>query len=142
MVLNPLKKVTDFSPLVPPKKLPSTKAWKLTSEYVRKKAKGKCYTCGRRVHYKKLNAGHFIEKQGNAGIYFDLRGLRAQCFYCNRRLHGNKAVYAIKLLQEIGEKEVNDLYKLSRKSKVWRKNELKEIEKERERDLVDLIIPS
>lgn len=131
--------MNDISPIVYPKKLPNTKAWKLTSEYVRKLARGRCYTCGRSVPFNKLSAGHFIEKLGCAAIYFDLRGLRGQCFYCNRQLHGNKAVYAIKLLEEIGQEGIQDLYKLSRKPKVWRKNELKEIEIARGKDLKGLL---
>jgi hypothetical protein len=102
----------------------------LTSEYVRKKSGGKCYTCERKIIYKKLSAGHFIEKIGAAGIYFDLRGIRAQCFYCNRRLHGNKAIFAAKLIEENnGDATViTDLYKLCQKPKFWRKNELRLIE--------------
>jgi len=125
----------DLSPIVYPKKLPNTKAWKLTSEYVRLLANGRCYTCGRSVPFKKLSAGHFIEKLGCAAIYFELAGLRGQCYYCNRLLHGNKAVYAIKLLDELGADGLKTLYKLSRKPKFWRKNELEKIAAEREKDI-------
>ena len=118
---------------VPFKKLKNTKAWLLTSEYVRRKSKGICYTCGRRVEFKKLCAGHFREKIGNAGTYFDLDGLRAQCFYCNRRLHGAKDIYARKLLKEIGEKGLNNLFKKSVKGKQWTKEELEVIVEERQK---------
>lgn len=119
----------DFSPTVPFKKLKNTKAWKITSYYVRKKAKNICYTCGHRYDFKELSAGHFIEKIGAAGIYFDLRGLRAQCFYCNRRLHGNKAIYAKYLVDEYGPGILNDLHKAAQKPKHWTKNELEIVEK-------------
>lgn len=133
--MRPLKKSKDISPIIYPKKLPNTKAWKLTSEYVRLLANGKCYTCEAYTPFKKLSAGHFIEKIGCASIYFDLRGLRGQCYYCNRRLHGHKALYAIKLLDEIGAGEIKNLFNLSRKSKFWRKNELEIIATEREKDI-------
>jgi len=116
---------------VPFKKLKSTKAWKLTSELVRKLAKGRCYTCGRIVPFSKLVAGHAIEKIGKAGIYFDLDCLRGQCQYCNRRLHGNYAVYTLKLIKEIGEERVRRMHKRAR-PKQWSKEELKEIEKDRQ----------
>lgn len=122
---------TDLSPIVPFKKLPNTKAWKLTSEYVRKVSGGTCYTCGKRYPYSKLVAGHFIEKIGSGAIYFDLRGLRAQCnFNCNRMAHGNKAIYAAKLIEEYqdGGQTILDLRKLCYKPKLWRKNELHLIE--------------
>jgi hypothetical protein len=105
----------DFSPTVPFKKLKNTKAWKLTSEYVRKRANGICYTCGQRYPFEKLVAGHFIEKLGAAAIYFDLRGLRAQCGWnCNRQRHGAKEVYTLKLIDEIGRDEIEDLRRLAR----------------------------
>ena len=120
----------DISPIVFFQKLKSTKAWKLTSLYVRTESKGKCYTCGTVYPIKKNHAGHLIEKLGAAAIYFDLDGIRNQCYRCNRLLHGDKDVFGQKLRKEIGEERVNVLYKKSRKTKVWRKNELKEIEKE------------
>ena len=122
---------------VPPSKLTNTKAWKLTSLYVRKKADGICYTCERKIEFKRLSAGHFREKRGNAGIFFDLRGLRAQCYYCNRRLHGAKDIYAMKLEKE-DPGVVEYLYKKSIKPKTWTKEELKEIANAREKDLISL----
>lgn len=123
----------DISPIVPFNKLPSTKAWKLTSELVRKLGKGKCYTCGARVGYSKLVAGHYREKRGGSATYFDLDNLRAQCgWYCNRQRHGAKDVYAMKLVAECGPKILSELIKRGSKSKVWRKNELEEIANQRQ----------
>ena len=123
-----------FSPTVNFEKLPNSKAWKLTSELVRRKGKGRCYTCGKRYPMNKLVAGHFLEKRGNAATYFDLDGLRPQCqWYCNRMRHGAKDEYAFKLIAEIGLTRVLALKKKAQKSKQWTKAELKEIEKEREK---------
>ena len=131
--------------LVPFKKLASTLAWKLTSQYVRLKVcnltdsdekYGECYTCEKVFPFKKLYAGHLIEKIGHAAIYFDLDGIRAQCYKCNRMLSGDKDNFGQKLRKEIGEERVNNLYKKSRPSKTWNKEELKEIAEARHDDLV------
>lgn len=121
-----MKKVTkmDISPIVYFKQLKNTKAWKVTSLYVRTESKGRCYTCNKVYPIEKLHAGHLIEKLGAAAIYFDLDGIRGQCYRCNRQLHGNKDIFGQKLRKEIGEERVNNLYKKSRKTKVWTKNEL------------------
>jgi 5-methylcytosine-specific restriction endonuclease McrA len=124
------KKPSKFY-LVPFTKLPATKAWKLTSEYVRRIANGICYTCNRKVGYEKLVAGHFIEKRGGAATYFDLDNLRAQCgWYCNRMQHGAKTDYTLKLIAEIGMDRVVALKKKAQKSKQWNKAELGDIEEE------------
>ena len=115
------------------KKLPNTKAWKLTSYLVRTEAKGICYTCGKSFPKNKLVSGHFIDKWGHAATYFDLDNLRAQCFSCNRMKHGNLGIYALKLQKEIGDIRLKKLQKKSSKSKVWTKKELDEITLEREK---------
>ena len=117
------------------KKLPQTKAWKLTSELIRRRSKGKCYTCGKIFPLNKLNAGHFIEKTGHAGIYFEDDNLRAQCFRCNRLLHGNLVEYTIRLQKEIGQERINKLLKKGNKPKIWTKEELEDIENKREEEL-------
>lgn len=119
--------------IIPFKELETHKAWRLTSKLVRLRAKGICYTCNSKPE--KLFAGHFREKIGSSGIYFDLRGLRGQCFYCNRRLHGNYAIYHPKLIREIGIEEYEDLNKKAQRAKVWTLKELEEIIQEREVEL-------
>lgn len=125
--------------IVPFNKLPGTKAWKTTSELVRKKSKGICYTCERPYPFNKLVAGHFIEKRGNANVYFDMENLQAQCqWYCNRMLHGSKDVYAAKLIQEKGPKILYDLLKRAGKPKQWTQKELEEIYQERSAEIQKL----
>lgn len=125
--------------IVPFEKLKTTKAWKLTSKLVRLKSKGICYTCDKKYPFEKLAAGHFREKRGSAGIYFEMDGLRAQCLYCNRRLHGNYAVYHFKLMKEIGMERYEKLNKLAQRSKVWTLLELEKIAEEREDSIKRLI---
>ena len=124
--------------LIPFKKLASSKAWKLTSELVRKQSKGICYTCGKFFPFEKLSAGHFIEKIGNAAIYFDLNGLRAQCYRCNRKLHGAKDIYVLKLLKEIVQEGIEMLRRKAGRTHIWTVAELSQIESDRKKDLADL----
>src|SRR3990167_8394647 len=109
------------SPLttIPFKKLKNTKAWKLTSEYVRRKSGGRCYTCGGVFPMEKLVAGHFIEKIGNAATYFVLENRRAQCkCNCNRMKHGSKDIYALKLIKELGPDIIEKLHRRAGKPRV------------------------
>lgn len=131
------KKGSEFE-VIPFKKLPSSKAWKFTSQYVRLKGDGFCYTCGKKYGYEKLVAGHFREKIGGSSTYFDLRNLRSQCYYCNVKLHGNKQEYSRKLVNEYGKDILNELALLGSKSKQWTRKELDEIAKMRENDIKEL----
>ena len=128
-----------ISQIVPFKKLKNTRAWKLTSLYVRRKSKNVCYTCGNKYPISKLVAGHFIEKIGNAGTYFDMDNLRPQCqWYCNRMRHGAKDIYALKLIEELGDGIIKELHKRASKSKQWTQLELNVIVLEREKQLKEL----
>ncbi len=126
-----MKTSQDYE-LVPFEKLKGTKAWKNTSLLVRLSSNGICYTCGKEVGFDKLVAGHAKEKRGHASIYFDLDGLRGQCGYCNRRLHGNYRIYTLKLIDEIGRERVDAYERKSQKTKHWTKGELNKIAQERE----------
>lgn len=125
--------------LVPFEKLKSSKAWKITSELVRKSGGKKykyemnrCYTCDGLYPIEKLVAGHFIEKRGNANTYFDLQNLKPQCSWnCNRMKHGAKDIYAKKLIQEYGPNIVKDLFRKAGKAKRWTKLELENLAEER-----------
>lgn len=76
------------------------KAWKLVSEYVRRKANGKCYTCGDRKNWKEQNCGHYIH--GDSLDFEVDTNLRCQCVYCNRHLHGNSGIFLSRLIKELG----------------------------------------
>lgn len=131
------EKRSDQFTIIPFERLKTSSAWKLTSELVRRKALVnpqekdkkkwicKCYTCGRLIPYEKACAGHAREKRGGSAIYFDYKdGIRCQCNYCNRRLHGNYGVFTIKLLDEIGRERIDAYNRKAQKSKVWTKADL------------------
>lgn len=83
------------------------RAWKLFSEYVRRKHSdehgySRCYTCEVRAHWKQLQCGHGIPGRNNA-VLLDESICRPQCAYCNIWKHGQLHIFATKLQLENGE---------------------------------------
>jgi hypothetical protein len=67
-----------------------------------------CYTCGNQVHWKRLDAGHYIGRS-NRGTRFDLRNIRPQCTKCNSFEEGQHWKFRQALVIELGEAEVKSL---------------------------------
>ena len=88
------------------------KLWKLVSEYIRKRDKGICITCGRWAEGKGYHAGHYIPKAicGMVLRYSD-RNIYGQCYNCNINLGGNGAKFHIELVKRYGQGFVDDLWK-------------------------------
>ena len=91
-------------------------AWKACSEYVRKSAADRdgiveCYTCGKRAHWKKMQAGHAVPGRGNA-VLCELDALRVQCYSCNICKHGEHHVFLPKLIKELGMERVDEIIAL------------------------------
>jgi hypothetical protein len=87
------------------------KAWAAFSEYVRTRdclrttgcaSFGLCITCGKRNHFKLLQAGHFIAGRHNA-VLFSEKGVHAQCYNCNINLKGATLEYRRKIIEMYGE---------------------------------------
>lgn len=93
------------------------KAWKLVSQYVRKREADAggfcgCYTCGAPIHaVLEAQAGHAIGGRHNS-VLFDDEICRPQCVRCNVFLRGNYPVFTAKLIREKGlewfEKKLSD----------------------------------
>ena len=86
-------------------------AWNLKSEYVRRKdanARGNvaCFICGKRFHFKKVNAGHYIHRNA---LDFNKYNIQVSCIRCNRWLHGNLGLYAYRLIEVFGLKAYRNL---------------------------------
>jgi hypothetical protein len=117
---------------IPKVKLPSLRRrkkvlWELCKQITRKRyakpdGSWNCYTCDKPIDEpKKAHTGHCINSHfGGLRLRFDLRNLRIQDHYCNINLGSNGAVYVMKLKKEIGDEEVNSMFKLLdiRKEKV------------------------
>jgi len=83
-----------------------SKAWGLQSEFVRKIADGKCFTCGDRRNWKEQQAGHFIHGDS---LDFDIRNIHCQCVRCNHYLSGNLIEYTKKMLVLYGDEVIEEL---------------------------------
>lgn len=90
----------------PPLRALKAKAWKLFSEYVRRRdadAGGTehCYTCGTPKFWKELQCGHAIPGRHNA-VLLDEEICRPQCPRCNVFMGGRYEIFATKLIKERG----------------------------------------
>ncbi len=100
---------------------------KLFSQYVRMKGCDKngfdnCYTCGIRLHWKKMNAGHFHHGK----LDFDERNRRKQCPQCNTWKSGNLGIFGTKLAEELGVQGMIQLM-IDAHQRVYSTPELKQI---------------
>ena len=80
------------------------KCWEIMSLFTRLKyanADGfaKCITCGKSLHYTKLNAGHFIHGKMDYNEF----NVNPQCVRCNKWLHGNLIQYTTYLMLKYGQ---------------------------------------
>jgi len=61
-----------------------------------------CITCGKRYHFKLLQAGHFIAGRHSANLFSE-RGTHAQCYNCNINLKGATLEYRRQIIKLYGE---------------------------------------
>ena len=106
--------------------LKTSKAWKELSKHTRYRDKGICYTCLVQHDPREMDAGHFFHR--SSMMFFNTIFVRCQCVRCNRFLHGNLGIYARRLTEEIGLKELKRAEVESVKYKKWSPKELKAIE--------------
>jgi hypothetical protein len=113
------------------------RAWKLMSEYVRRKDADEggyvgCYTCGAPIHWKyEAQAGHAIPGRTGA-VLLDPDIIRPQCDRCNRPLSrfggrgGNYAVFAANLIRENGLEWFERKLEGARRVVKWSRADLEE----------------
>jgi len=82
------------------------RAWKLFSEWIRRKDADQggtvsCYTCGKLMFWKEAHAGHAIPGRHNA-VLLDPEIVRPQCPRDNLFLGGRYEIFATKLIKEKG----------------------------------------
>jgi hypothetical protein len=100
------------------------RTWKTVSEYIRKRDKGKCYTCGKVGDYKEMNAGHYVHKNC---LDYNEENLHCQCVHCNQYLSGNLAIYTVKLIKEFGIDKPEELMALGNQVRKFTIEELEQI---------------
>lgn len=76
------------------------------SEYVRLRDADqygmiRCISCGKRVHWKQADAGHYVGR-ANMNLRYDGNNVNAQCVICNRFRSGNLKKYKRGLIIKYG----------------------------------------
>lgn len=96
------------------------KLWKVFADYIKKRDKGICFTCGAKAEGHNYHAGHFIPKSvGGIALYFHEDNVHGQCARCNIWLSGNQYIYG----QRLGEEKCKELYRLKEQINKWGEKE-------------------
>ena len=113
-------------PKKPSRKTIVTKLDKVFSEYIRRRyAKNgiaECVTCGKKDHWKNLQAGHFMSRKHYATRWDD-ENVQVQCMACNVYRYGEQYSFA----KYLGQEKADELLARSRtmvKLKDWELEEM------------------
>lgn len=98
------------------------RAWKAFRDYIIKRDKNICFTCGRKGN----QAGHFIHGKDKP-TYFMEDNVHCQCARCNYFLDGNRDTYLRNIQKKYGIKKGDELLRQKHKIKRWSTKELEEI---------------
>ena len=106
---------------------------KVFSEYIRRRyAKNgiaECVTCGKKDHWKNLQAGHFMSRKHYA-TRWDEENVEVQCMACNVYRYGEQYLFA----KHLGQEKADELLAKSRtmvKLKDWELQDMIEIYKKK-----------
>lgn len=80
---------------------------KVFSEYIRRRYAvndiAECVTCGKKDHWKNLQAGHFISRKHYATRWNE-ENVQVQCVKCNVYRYGEQYLFGLHLGQEVSER--------------------------------------
>ena len=110
------------------------KCWQIFSQYIRRKERGVCFSCGVRKDWKEMDAGHF--RHGR--LDYDTRNIHCQCTRCNRFLHGNLGVYAEKLVETYGGNILMEIHREAAQIKKWEPQELQDLIEHYQKEIAKL----
>ena len=120
-------------PKKPSRKTIVNKLDKVFSEYIRRRyAKNdiaECVTCGKKDHWKNLQAGHFMSRKHYA-TRWDEENVEVQCMACNVYRYGEQYLFA----KHLGQEKADELLAKSRtmvKLKDWELQDMIEIYKKK-----------
>ena len=107
------------------------KAWKMCSEYVRRKDADEggtvgCFTCGHLMFWKESHAGHGIPGRNNA-VLLDTSVIRPQCPACNIWKGGQHHIFATKLIREHGMDWWETKLQQARQAVKWTREDVQQI---------------
>ena len=113
-------------PKKPSRKTLITKLDRVFSEYIRRrKAKNdiaECVTCGKKDHWKNLQAGHFMSRKHYATRWDD-RNVEVQCVGCNVYRYGEQ----YKFSKYLGDDLADELLALSRETRKFSNIDIEEM---------------
>lgn len=96
-----------------PLQIAKDKAWAACSKFIRIDAADEdgncaCVTCGRTYHWKKIQAGHWINDRTNAVLFME-DGIHPQCYGCNVRKQSNPIRYWLWMEENIGRARMDQM---------------------------------
>lgn len=110
------------------KKVSKADVWKEFSIRIRTRGSdvegfNTCVTCGLRLHWKLLHAGHFLRGRLNANL-FNETSCWPQCNFCNIEKHGNPEAYERFMLEAYGQMWIDHLKQQRQVTHKWEADEL------------------
>ena len=111
----------------------NTKAWKLCSEFNRRKHADEhgyvaCVSCGTVHHWKEMDAGHWLPRKSASALYFEKTNIHAQCRKCNRfDADMAKIGYTLYMIKTYGEQHCEKLQWQAKGIRRWRQFEIDDV---------------
>ena len=100
------------------------------SQYIRlryaKNEIAECYTCGKKDHYKKLQAGHFASRR-HYSTRWNEYNVQVQCYSCNIGQQGMQFEFGKRLNKEFGNDFAEQLLIESKKAVKFTDNDLQDM---------------
>jgi hypothetical protein len=87
---------------------------------------GYCCSCGQLIHWTDGDAGHFVGR-ANHTLKWDERNVHLQCRQCNYMKDGDRIGYHNFMVENYGQETVEELRRLAKTVRKWRKPELQEM---------------
>ena len=110
----------------PSRKTLITKLDRVFSEYIRRRKANndiaECVTCGKKDHWKNLQAGHFMSRKHYA-TRWDERNVEVQCVGCNVYRYGEQ----YKFSKYLGDDLADELLALSRETRKFSNIDIEEM---------------
>lgn len=96
----------------------------------------RCYTCGVKKHWQKVDAGHFMVR-GKYGTRWEPRNVKCQCKGCNLR-SGEQHLFGLALDREYGEGTAEEIRQQSHQIRKWTNQELRDLIQHYQAELTNL----
>lgn len=107
------------------------KADKWFSQYIRLRDSdengiAECITCGAKIHWKKIQNGHFVSRKTNT-LRYDDENCNAQCLGCNMFKSGEQYLYSKAIDLKYGDGKADELMSRRFETHKFSREELEEI---------------